>query len=517
MKKLIIPLLAVLAAITSCKQNSSEIGRETPEIMPVTGTWINLAWQDERNNYMNFQDENINTDPEMWTDKMIALHEIGVDWVMFDQVANDRKAYYPSDIMEHHYPDGRKDPVTAVMDACDSLGMHVFLSCGWAVDQYDDVGDSSVVARQCEIMTELAALYGDRPSFDGWYLPMEDCLIPYLPDRSIAGINRLTATAYRITPGKLTMVAPYGIFGADLDNPKFAANLDAINVDIIAYQDEIGCVRDIFPMAAMKKHFKKLGKIHENLKLEYWVNIENFTWDRGTNNHYSSLIPAEFGRYLEQIVSASMSGAKRIASFSVYGIIDKPGERHPLGQPVEANRTYETYKNWLAGDPHWKMLEGIFSGTVKNDAKGCPVSYEINGLPSKELTAQQEYLCGLTDGYVADTNPSADGWVRFMKSGSVIMDLGKEQNVSVVAPRFLNYSPFKYEMPVTVELYTSLDGIDWTLVGSQPGPHNVNNRHDCWTDISYFAEVGNARYLKMSCVAPNSSARISCDEIFVKY
>lgn len=502
-------VLAVLAGLCSCI-------REIPEIMPVTGTWINLAWQDERNNYMNFQDEFINTDPEMWTDKMIALHEIGVDWIMFDQVANFRKSYYPSELMPHHYPEGRKDPVTAIMDACDSLGMHVFLSCGWAVSQSDVVSDSAVVSRQCEIMSELAALYGDRPSFEGWYLPMEDNLAPYLPDRSIEGINRLTARAYEVTPGKLTMVAPYGIFGANLDNPKFAENLAAINVDIIAYQDEIGCVRDVFPMAAMKRHFRKLGKIHENLKLEYWVNIENFTWDRGTNNHFSSLIPAEFGRYLEQIVSASMSGAKRIASFSVYGIIDKPGERHPLGQPVEAARTYATYKSWLEGDPHWKMLERIFSGVETNDAKGCRVSYEVNGLPSKELTRGQDDLCRLTDGSVAESDPGDEGWVPFFSKGSVIVDLGKMRNVSVVAPRFLNYSPRQYEMPAKVDLYTSADGVEWTLAASQPGPHNVNNRHDCWTDISYFSGVGSARYLKLSFNTPGWT-RSMCDEIFVKY
>ena len=504
-----ITFITVLACFCAC-------ARKEAAIMPVTGTWINLAWQDERNNYMNFQDELINTDPEMWTDKMVALHEIGVDWIMFDQVANERKAYYPSKMMPHHYPEGRKDPVTAVMDACDSLGMHVFLSCGWAVNQSDDVGDSAVVARQCDIMSELAALYGDRPSFEGWYLPMEDCLAPYLPDRSIAGINRLTARAYDVTPGKLTMVAPYGIFGANLDNPKFAENLAAINVDIIAYQDEIGCVRDVFPMAAMKRHFRKLGKIHEKLKLEYWVNIENFTWDRGTNNHFSSLIPAEFGRYLEQIVSASQSGAKRIASFSVYGIIDKPGERHPLGQPVEAARTYATYKSWLEGDPHWKMLEGIFSGVETNDAKGCPISYEVNGLPSRELTSMQDNLCCLTDGRVSETDPGSEGWVSFKSDASVIVDLKKVRDVSVVAPRFLNYTPRQCEMPVTVDLYTSVDGSEWTLVESQPGPHNVNNRHDCWTDISYFSGVGSARYIKLSF--DNALwTRTFCDEIFVKY
>ena len=339
------------------------------DIMPVTGTWINLAWQDERNNYMNFRDEDKNTDPEMWADKMRELHEIGVDWIAFDQVANEGKAYYPSTIMPHHYPQGRLSPVEAILNTCDELGMHVYLSCGWAQNQLDDVGNMDVVRRQCEIMEELAALYGDRPSFEGWYLPIEDCLIPYLPDRSVEGINRLTAKAHEVTPGKKTMVAPWGIFGADLDNPKFGEQLAKIDVDIIAYQDEVGCVRERFPMRRMKRNFRKLGEIHKNLDLEFWVNIENFTWDRGTNNWYSTLIPAEFGRYLSQIVSASTCGAKKIMSFSVYAIYDKPGARHPLGQPQESARAYANYQKWLDGDPHWKLLESVFTGNYRNPAR----------------------------------------------------------------------------------------------------------------------------------------------------
>ena len=84
------------------------------------------------------------------------------------------------------------------------------------------------------------------------------------------------------------------------------------DVDIIAYQDEIGCVRERFPMRRMKRNFRKLGEIHKSLELEFWVNIENFTWDRGTNNWYSSLIPAEFGRYLSQIVSAIIANSVEV-------------------------------------------------------------------------------------------------------------------------------------------------------------------------------------------------------------
>ena len=473
------------------------------DIMPVTGTWINLAWQDERNNYMNFRDEDKNTDPEMWADKMRELHEIGVDWIAFDQVANEGKAYYPSTIMPHHYPQGRLSPVEAILNTCDELGMHVYLSCGWAQNQLDDVGNMDVVRRQCEIMEELAALYGDRPSFEGWYLPIEDCLIPYLPDRSVEGINRLTAKAHEVTPGKKTMVAPWGIFGADLDNPKFGEQLAKIDVDIIAYQDEVGCVRERFPMRRMKRNFRKLGEIHKNLDLEFWVNIENFTWDRGTNNWYSTLIPAEFGRYLSQIVSASTCGAKKIMSFSVYALYDKPGGRHPLGQPQESARAYANYQKWLDGDPHWKLLESVFTGNYRNPAKGSKVSW------GKELT----------DGRFGDEDPNAPEWARFQGNMDVTVDLGRSRNIKTIAPRFLNYSPDKVFFPKTLEVLISEDGTSWDSVYSGEGPCHTNDRWDCWTDIQYIALAQEplARYVRV--IGDNGSkwTSIECDEIIVEF
>jgi len=467
-------------------------------IMPVTGTWINLAWQDERNNYMNFQDEDKNTDPGMWAEKMRNLHAIGVDYIAFDQVANERKAYYPSEIMPHHYPDGRKSPVEVIMDTCDELGMHVFMSCGWANNQLDDVGNKEVVARQCAMMEELAALYGDRPSFYGWYLPIEDCLIPYLPDRSVEGINNLIAKAHQVTPGKYTMVAPYGIFGADLDTPKFGEQLSKIDVDIIAYQDEIGCVRKTFPIHQMKENFRKLGEIHKNLDIEFWVNIENFTWDRGTNNWYSTLIPAEFGRYLTQIVSANQSGATRIMSFSVYGIYDRPGSQYPLGQPVESNLAYSTYQDWLAGDPHWKLLEDVYMGDAANIAEGSTCDFPT-----------------LVDGIYGYESPDCTEWTSFDGDMEIVIDLGKKTEIEAVAPHFMHFAGRGVKMPVSVELYTSNNGKKYTAVQTVDGPHAVNDRHDCWTDLTYFALNKKARYIKVIAKAAESSS-IYCDEIILK-
>ena len=256
-------------------------------------------------------------------------------------------------------------------------------------------------------------------------------------------------------------------------------------------------------MRRMKRNFRKLGEIHKSLELEFWVNIENFTWDRGTNNWYSSLIPAEFGRYLSQIVSASTCGAKKIMSFSVYAIYDKPGARHPLGQPQESARAYANYQKWLDGDPHWKLLENIFTGNYRNPAKGSKVSW------ARELT----------DGRFGDEDPNGLEWARFQGTMDVTLDLGKVRKIKTIAPRWLNYSPDKVYFPKTLSVSISSDGETFTEVYNGVGPCHTNDRWDCWTDISYIPleDHPSARYVRV--IADNGSrwTSMECDEIIVEF
>ena len=62
------------------------------QVKPVTGTWINLVWQDDRNNYMNPLEAD-NTDPALWELKVEELHEIGVGYLVLMQVADGGKSF----------------------------------------------------------------------------------------------------------------------------------------------------------------------------------------------------------------------------------------------------------------------------------------------------------------------------------------------------------------------------------------------------------------------------------------
>ena len=196
-KVLFVSILAVVLAV-GCGEGRQgdpvrqESGVAAEAVLPITGTFINLAYQDVRNLYTNppYID---NTDPQMWEVKIREMKEMGMEYLVFMAVANEGRAYYPSGLMPWQYPSWRKSPVDAIMDTAAELGMKVFMSTGWAKDQDDNLRIPAIKQRQMEMMAELAAIYGGHPAFYGWYLPVEDCMGPVLTDYAVDAVNALTA------------------------------------------------------------------------------------------------------------------------------------------------------------------------------------------------------------------------------------------------------------------------------------------------------------------------------------
>ena len=90
-------------------------GAFAQKTLPITGTFINLPYQDVRNKYTN-PDGIDATDPQMWAAKIVEMKEMGMEYLVFMSVANECKAYYPSKLMDWHYPSERQSPVDAIMD-----------------------------------------------------------------------------------------------------------------------------------------------------------------------------------------------------------------------------------------------------------------------------------------------------------------------------------------------------------------------------------------------------------------
>jgi len=473
MKK-ILCLLAAVSLIAGCgfrkvvDEAQADCGSVTDTVLPVTGTFINLAYQDVRNLYTNPPQAD-NTDPAMWEVKIAEMKEMGMEYLVFMAVANEGRSYYPSELMDWQYPQWRKSPVDAIMDAAAKHGMKVFMSTGWAKDQDDNLRDPKIKGRQIQMMEELASIYGDHPALYGWYLPVEDCLGPVLSDYAVEAVNSLTARARELTPGKKILISPYGIFNSDFDDPRYEQQLSRLTVDIIAYQDEVGCVREPYPMTRLRNNWKKLRKIHDRTGVQMWANCESFAWSGNTNDRTSALIPASFSRFLSQMAAASAAGADRIISFIMCGIYDKPSSSYQLGQPQWSAKVYEDYMAWRRGDPYWKAVEAATAGRLKGS---CP----------------------------AHEDPSDENWTSYAPGKhEIVIDLGSDGERGKILLRMLNSHKDGIVPPKMVFLFKSPDGDRWTLDQIRQAPVFPNTRHDTFVDCILFDSLSSdTRYIKFA-------------------
>ena len=438
-KTILLTLLFLAAAVASFAQNT----------LPVTGTFINLPYQDVRNKYTNPQDVDC-TAPDLWRTKVVEMSEMGMEYLVFMSVANECKAYYPSKLMEWHYSSTELSPVDVIMDEAAKHGMKVFMSTGWAKDQDDNLRDPEIKGRQIKMMEELAGLYGDHPAFYGWYLPVEDCFGPVLTDYAVEAVNALTARARELTPHAKIMISPYGIFNSNFDDPRYEQQIARLTVDIIAYQDEIGCVREKYPLPRLRENWKKLRAIHDRTGIEMWANCESFAWEHGTNDRQSALIPAPFPRFLAQLEAATAGGAEKIISFIICGMFDKPGSQYSLGQPYWSEKAYEDYMAWLGGDAYWKAAEDYF-------------------------VAQAGPMEKATDGR----------WVKY-KAGKHEIEVDPCEGQLAVA--MLNYNKRGIVPPVKVSLYGK-GRSRWTLVETVEPQKWANTNHDAFVDQAIFSGI----------------------------
>lgn len=495
----------ILVSLTFC---NAAVAQSQSFPKQVRGTWINFVYQDERNKYMNPAEVDI-TSPDLWRLKVKELSEMGVEYVVIMYVAIDGRSFYPSDFMPPYYPANRGSPVEAVMNAADENKMKVFMSTGWAKDQDDNPVLPEIRAIQVKIMHETAKLFSGHKSFYGWYLPCEGVIGPYLSQKAVDAANSLTDEAKKLTPDKKVMISPYGLRLAKFDDRRFAEQISKLKVDIIAYQDEVGCVVEPMPLPHMKENFARLREVHNKTKIELWANDESFTWEKGLNVRPSALIPAPLPRFLSQLAGVSKAGVDEVTSFAICGIYDKPGSEMPIGQPVFAAKAYTEYMDWKDGKGRWPLLAASFFSDLKHDAISKPVIFKFRPSPA--------YSGGnLTDGKLGTEDYTDKNWLGFEKNDMIaVIDLETKQPVRKLAARFLTYKLKDIFLPTSVEFSVSDDGKNFRTIKTVPMDQYLNDRYDCWIDIAMAEDLNeNARFVRIYAV--NGLGQwIFADEILV--
>ena len=429
-------------------------------IKPITGTWLNFQWPDARYRHMNAQQAAFTCAD--WELKVSEMAEIGIEYLVFQSVAQKGKAFYRSAFM----PGAGlacDDPLGAVMRAAEKRGLKVFLSCEFVNDEDDDISDPGIMETRLAIMRELSARFGASPAFYGWYFSAEGDASLCFGAPYVEYVNTLAARARRLTPGAKILIAPKGLRSIRW-NKQYVAQLRLLNVDIVAYQDKVGCVQSPDPFEFGRVQFAGARKMHDQVPhIALWADIELFSWEGRLNSRDSALIPAPFPRVLEQMAAVSPHVGRKLA-FTALGMLDKPGSRAPTGHST-AQEQYRLYERYLSREDDMLILADAIAGHVRHAAIGALPILNSNaaGLdPGWELV----------NGSTANTGNQKYGYVAF-KDGAmdVTIDLGKRVKLKYVGVHLIADHFNGVFLPEKVSFSVSTNGEKFVSIGdAEPYP-----------------------------------------------
>lgn len=315
-------------------------------LKPITGTWFEFHHHNiPEGKYWNpvcrwFSDE-------QWEVKMGEMASLGMKYVVLlatSMVYEDScEAYFKTDI----YPMakmGAADPMGAMFRAADKHGMKIFVGAGFYgvwTETLNNMTSPEVTKRAFKAMEELYAAYGHHESFYGWYLPDELGIYPYYPDTFIDYTNLYAKFGRSFDPNLKILIAPYGTNSLKADD-LFVSQLERLDCDIIAYQDEIG-VRKSKPEDT-PAFYEALRKAHDKAgRGALWADMEVFEFEGDV--YKSALYPAAMERIDRQIRSISPY-VDEILIYQYLGMFNKPGTTAFCGHP-ESIKLYNDYAAWL--------------------------------------------------------------------------------------------------------------------------------------------------------------------------
>lgn len=314
--------------------------RGEPTVKPIRGSWISVWWDDRRHFYWN--DTCLRFTAEQWQAAVKDVADLGMEYLVLLAIAKGGKAFYDTPLLpklELTCP----DPIEALLAAADRHRVKFFLSSDWYGDWDEQaLTDRGRVRKRFQMMEEVARRYSHHRSFHGWYWPNEACLTPYFTERFVAYVNESSREARRLTPRAKTLTAPYGTNQAVCDDT-FVRQLESLDVDIIAYQDEVGCLR--MGPAESARAFATLRRAHDRVpQRALWADVETFAWEGPPNQQSSPLIPAPWERVRAQLEAVSPH-VDTILIYQYQGLMNRPGSRAFAGHP-DSTRLYLDYAGW---------------------------------------------------------------------------------------------------------------------------------------------------------------------------
>jgi hypothetical protein len=329
--------LAVVPWAASCARLCSA----STAAQRIRGSWISVWWDDRRHFYWN--ETCLRFTAAQWQAAVKDVADLGMEYLVLLAIAKGGKAFYDTPLLPKLQL-ACPDPIEAMLTAADKHRVKFFISSDW-YGEWDEraLTDPDRVRKRFQMMEEIAQRYGHHPSFHGWYWPNEACLSPYFSNAFVAYVNRSSHEARRLMPKAKTLTAPYGTRQA-LDDDVFVRQLEGLDVDIIAYQDEVGCLR-MGPQESARA-FATLRRAHDRVpQRALWADVEVFAWEGPANRQSSPLIPAPWERVQAQLEAVS-SSVDNILIYQYQGMMNRPGSVAFAGHP-DSTVLYLDYARWL--------------------------------------------------------------------------------------------------------------------------------------------------------------------------
>lgn len=324
---------------------------------PITGAWFefrhhNLAEGRLYNGALR------SFTAEQWAAMIRDARALGMDTLVLTCSSlvyrEESESYAPVDVFPPA-PMACENPMDVLMDTAEEAGVGVFLSAGFYGFWEDSEGNMKsreVEKRAFQACGEMYARYAKYRSFRGWYLPDETEAGPYFSPVFLDYVNRYSAFFRKLDPQKPILIAPYGT-NKIVPDDTFVKQLAGMDVDYIAYQDEVGVQKSRPEDTA--EYYRGLRRAHDRAgQSRLWADMEIFEFT-GTVYH-SALVPASMERIARQLASVSPY-VDKVLCYAFPGLLSRPGSlaRYPDGAP---EKLYANYLAWRDANAE-KLIDPI--------------------------------------------------------------------------------------------------------------------------------------------------------------
>lgn len=319
----------------------SEAASGPAAIKPIAGSWFEFQHHSTVEG-VDWNPQCVRFTSEQWDAKIREIADVGFKYLVLMATAVYYRSFYPSKI----YPQWQLaclDPLEVVLSAADKYGVNFFIGAGFYGDwtNPDIMSDPIGMKQSLQAIEEIAGIYGHHKSFYGWYWPNEAFINKQFSDQFIKYANTSSRLARQLTPEAKILIAPYGTRLAVPDE-EYVRQLSNLDVDIIAYQDEIGVrksTKDETP-----SFYEGLRKAHERAQRSaIWADVEIFNFEGAV--YHRALVPASFERVLSQLAAVS-PWVDQILVYQYQGMMNKPGSAAFCGSAASL-KLYNDYATWL--------------------------------------------------------------------------------------------------------------------------------------------------------------------------